>query len=415
MTDNSKYATHDELGLMKGFPPPPDKRVTRADALFGVPGNRWSFQNMRKLYPSANIPPSSNPRKLKIRSDGRIERLSVPRADGSKASFEEFLKETYTDAYVVIKGDEIIFERYANGSSADQPHIMMSCTKSFTGLLAMMAVHEGLLSEDEYPTKYIPALEPAGAFAKAKIRHIFDMTNSMAFDEVYDNPESDIQTYGKIAGFLVPAPGETLVADNVFDYTTTLQKGEHEHGEIFHYCTPKTEVVNWLVNMATGRSYEENMRRLFEEIGADGETYIILDNNANLIAGGGLNASPHNLARFAMMMLNDGKVGGRQVVPVSVIEAIEAGGDPEAFLKGPDALGILGKGGFSYRAQWWVRTTKEREFIGGIGIHGQWIFIDRKRGLAVIKQASFPDSLDVDSDDFSVNAFDAIRACLYGN
>jgi hypothetical protein len=34
-----------------------------------------------------------------------------------------------------------------------------------------------------------------------------------------------------------------------------------------------------------------------------------------LIAGGGLNATPNNLARFAMMMLNDGRFNGEQVVP----------------------------------------------------------------------------------------------------
>ncbi len=34
---NNPYATHNELGLMQGFPPPADKRVTRNNALFGVP------------------------------------------------------------------------------------------------------------------------------------------------------------------------------------------------------------------------------------------------------------------------------------------------------------------------------------------------------------------------------------------
>jgi len=414
MTDESKYASHHELRIMKGFPPPPDKRVTRKDALFGVPGNRWSYQNMRKLMPSANIPPSTRPRPVKIKPDGGIEHISVPRADGSIATFNEFLKETYTDALIVVKGDEIVFERYMNGSHANQPHIMMSCTKSFTGLLGMMEVEKGNISEEAHPTLYIPALESAGAFAKATVRQIFDMTNSMEFTEEYDNPDSEVYAYGKVVGFLDPLPGEVLVADNVFDYTTTLQKGKHEHGEVFHYCTPKTEVVNWLVNAATGLSYEDNMTQLFEAIGAEGETYIVLDNNANLIAGGGLNATPHNLARFAMMLLNDGKVGAEQVVPLPVIEAIEAGGDEKAFLAGPDALGVMGKGGFSYRAQWWVRRTEGRESISAIGIHGQFIVIDRERGFALIRQSSQPVSLDVDSDDFTFNAVDAVRSYLFG-
>ena len=50
-----KYATAEELELMEGFPPPPDKRVTRANALLTPPFNRWSYLHMRMIYPSAPI------------------------------------------------------------------------------------------------------------------------------------------------------------------------------------------------------------------------------------------------------------------------------------------------------------------------------------------------------------------------
>jgi hypothetical protein len=47
----NEFATHAELGLMQGFPPSEEKRVDRSNALFGVPYNRWSYQNMRSLLP----------------------------------------------------------------------------------------------------------------------------------------------------------------------------------------------------------------------------------------------------------------------------------------------------------------------------------------------------------------------------
>ncbi len=50
-----KYATAEELGLMKGFPPPPDKRVTKANAIQNPPYNRWAYQHMRMFFPSAPI------------------------------------------------------------------------------------------------------------------------------------------------------------------------------------------------------------------------------------------------------------------------------------------------------------------------------------------------------------------------
>lgn len=88
---DNPYATHHELGLMQGFPPPPEKMVTRDTALFGVPQNRWSYQNMRFFYPSVNIPASTNPRALAKAPDGGIERLTIAHPDGGDATVEDFL------------------------------------------------------------------------------------------------------------------------------------------------------------------------------------------------------------------------------------------------------------------------------------------------------------------------------------
>jgi len=64
-------------------------------------------------------------------------------------SFDIWLRESYTDALEVIRGNEIVWERYMNGMTANQPHQMMSVTKSFTGLLGLMAIEDGLLVEDD--------------------------------------------------------------------------------------------------------------------------------------------------------------------------------------------------------------------------------------------------------------------------
>jgi hypothetical protein len=48
-----------------------------------------------------------------------------------------------------------------------------------------------------------------------------------------------------------------------------------------------------------------------------------------------VNAAPRDLARFAMMMLNDGAAGGRQIVAPDIIATLETGGSREAFTAGP--------------------------------------------------------------------------------
>ena len=43
-----------ELGIMRGFPPPPEKRpdLTNCDL---APFNRWSFMNIRNLFPTVDV------------------------------------------------------------------------------------------------------------------------------------------------------------------------------------------------------------------------------------------------------------------------------------------------------------------------------------------------------------------------
>ncbi len=408
------YATHHELGLMQGFPPPAEKLVTRDTALFGVPQNRWSYQNMRFFFPSVDIPASASPRPLKIAPDGGIERLAITHPEGDEVGIDDFLEQTYTDAFIVIKGDEIVFERFLNGMHADQPHQMMSVTKSFAGLFGLMAAHAGLVSEDAPLVEIIPELDGSGAFGQATFGQALDMTNSMDFSEEYADPNSGIQQYGRVLGLLPSNPGEDLPT-SIYSYLPSLPiDPEHEHGEVFHYQTPKTDVVNWVTNRVTGQSFFDQLSDLMDQIGAEGETYVLLDKNGTLFAGGGLNATPYNLARFAMMMLNDGKVGETEIVPQAVIETIEAGGNRKAWSDGPNA-NEMPNGEGSYRAQWWVRHNEGREAFTALGIHGQWIYIDRAHDIAVIRQASQPESTGAFYDDYTYAAIDAIVDYLTGD
>lgn len=286
-------------------------------------------------------------------------------------------------------------------------------TKSFAGLFGLIAASQGLLSEDDPVTKYVPELESSGGFGGATFRQALDMTASVGFSEDYADPESGITQYTKVLGFKT-APPEEIPADNIYEYLATLPTEEgHEDGEIFHYQTPKTDVVNWVTNRATGVSFQDNLyNQLWSKLGTDGETYVLLDRNGTLFAGGGLNATPNDLARFAVMMLNDGKFNGQPVVDPVVIQALSDGASTEAFANGPDAKGVMGNGDWSYRAQWWVRHTPGHESFSAIGVNGQWIYIDVDRDIAIIKQSSQPVSSSNEFDEFNINAYDAIIGYL---
>jgi len=246
-----------------------------------------------------------------------------------------------------------------------------------------------------------------GAFANATFGQVLNMTNSMDFTEVYDDPNSGIMTYVSVLGWKPKLPDREY-PDSLYEYLATLKTDKaHKDGEIFHYQTPKTDVVNWVTNRVNNESFQEALYdQVWSKIGTEGETYVLLDNNGTLVAGGGLNATPYNLARFAMMMLNDGKFNGRQVVPKSVVDKIAKGGSIEAFDNGPDSDDVVNKKGeWSYRAQWWVKHTPGMEAFMALGVHGQCIYIDRNHDVAIVKLSSWPVSKDTYLDGYSLEGF----------
>ncbi len=407
---DNKYATAAELGLMQGFPPPPDKQVTKDNAIQNAPYNRWAYQHMRMFFPSAPVPAADKPYPLSKTIDWNFEdgvEITEP-GTGATKTMAEFLRETWADAIVVIRGDQIVYEKYLNGMTPNTPHQMMSATKSFGGLLGLIAVAEGKLKESDPVATYVPELQTEdGAFADATFGQVLDMTNSMDFTEVYDDPMSGIMTYVAVLGWKPKLEGVEYPA-SLYDYLVTLKTDpEYEDGEIFHYQTPKTDVVNWVTNRANNESFQEALyEKVWSKIGTEGETYVLLDNNATLVAGGGLNATPYNLARFAMMMKNHGFFNGEQVVPASVVDKLATGGSIEAFDNGPNSDDVVHKKGeWSYRAQWWVKHTPGMEAFMAIGVHGQWIYIDRNHDIAIVKVSSMPVSQDQYLDGYNLEGF----------
>mgnify|MGYP002629527482 CR=1 FL=1 len=393
---------------MEGFPPPPDKRVNRSNALMMAPYNRWSYQHMRSVFPSAPVRTSDTVRPLQVEIDPAITGLDVARADGTVADFPTFLRETYTDSFLVATADRLVYEFYSNGMHPAQPHQMMSVTKSFAGLFALMAHADGLIDLSRPVGEVITELSGASAFAEATVGEVLDMTNSFDFREDYADPTSGIAQYGTALGWL-ELPGVSA-PDSLYEFLATCTKDpRYAHGEIFSYQTPKTDVLNWITNRATGQSFQDQMSdSLWSKLGTEAPTYVLLDRSGTLVAGGGLNAAPRDLARFAIMVLNGGTIAGATILAPAIIETLETGGSREKFSRGPAAVGAWAGGDWSYRAQWWIRHTPGREAITAIGVHGQWIYVDRLRGIAIVKQSSQPVSSDDAMDAFVLNAFDAI-------
>jgi len=377
--------------LMHGFPPAPDVQVTLANWRLS-PFNRWAFHHVREIVPSADIP-NDPAHALEFPSDP-IDLRALPIDAGRQRplSFDEFLDETGTDGLVIVHRGRVVFERYANGMTAETPHILMSVSKSLLGLLAGVLTGRGELEPGRPVTDVIP--EVAGtAYKGATIRHLLDMRAGVAFDEDYMATSGPMIAYRKAANWSLLDPGEAL--SDLRSFYREMRDVAGPHGGPFSYVSPNTDLLGWVMERATGQRYADLLSELiWKPMGAARSAYITVDRLGAPRCAGGVCATVRDLARVGDLIVQGGSRGGTPIVPGSWIDDITRHGDPDAWAAGNFAEYFPGVA-LRYRSKWYVREG-EAPMLFGLGIHGQNLFVDPARRIVIAKVSSQALPLDAE-------------------
>ena len=351
---------------MEGFAPAPEGQVTLANWR-AAPFNRWAFHHVREIVPSADIP--SDPRNIR-----KLPRHPVEIPLGN------FFEETDTDGLVVLHRGRIVLERYASGMAPDTPHILMSVSKSMLGLLAGTLAERGVLDLGRQVSDVIPELKGT-AYKGAAVRQLLDMRVGIAFDEDYLATSGAMVAYRKATGWSPVEPGDT--PSDLRSFYRNLTDADGQHGGRFHYVSPNTDLLGWVIERASGARYADLMSELlWKPMGASTSAYITVDRLGAPRCAGGMCATVEDLARVGQLILEE----GRGIIPRGWIDDILREGDAEAWNKGTFAEYFPGVP-MHYRSKWYVRRG-ERPLLFGLGIHGQNLYIDRAREVVIAKLSS---------------------------
>jgi CubicO group peptidase (beta-lactamase class C family) len=360
--------------LMQGFPPAAAGQVTLANWRT-APFNRWAFHHVRELVPSAEIALAVIP------TPWQEARQELPVGD---------LTATDTDGLVILHRGRLVHESYANGLTAATPHILMSVSKSLLGLLAGVVVGRGQLDPARPVTEIIP--EVAGtAYRGATIRHLLDMQVGVAFDENYLATSGPIIEYRKATGWNPVVPGEA--PSDLRSFYRHLGATDGAHGSRFHYVSPNTDLLGWVLERATGVRYADLMSELiWRPMGAEHAAYITVDRLGAPRCAGGMCVTVRDLARVGQLVANGGRLNGVEVVPKAWIDDIFTAGDPEAWKQGPFVPYFPGLP-IHYRTKCYVVRGSAPLFFG-FGIHGQHLFVDPVAEIVIAKVSSQAAPLD---------------------
>lgn len=211
-------------------------------------------------------------------------------------------------ALLVFRGQDLVFERYAAGHSAETPIHLFSGTKSFSCPLILGMEAEGLLTLDEPVTNTIPELAAGEAVT---VRHLLQFTSGIE------------QAFGALTldGMRV----EQRVEDK-YAYAVALP-GQWEPGSKYQYGSAHQMVLGELVKRKTGASTMLRMQQtVLDPIGLRTSGWH-MDPAGNPALPYGAWSTAREWAKFGITLRDDGLWRGERVYPEGLRERCTTGSE----------------------------------------------------------------------------------------
>lgn len=237
----------------------------------------------------------------------------LPRADETTQSFYTPLGDkVFSDAWVsitdavhslmILKDGEIVYERYANGHSSDELHIMWSVSKSFTAFAVGLAAEEGLLDILDKVYSYFPEIKiPEKDMEWRQEMSIYDlliMSSGLEETKLGEIIASSLNDRSELDWAEV-----SLTADMVF-----------RPGERFYYNSLNTYILSAIVSKVTGKTVADYLDdKVFRHLQI--KDWIWEESPQGFSAGGwGLYLRTEDLAKFGLLWMNKGVWNGHRII-----------------------------------------------------------------------------------------------------
>lgn len=273
-------------------------------------------------------------------------------------SFTDFLEESNTVAFLIIRNDTLVYEYYDEKYDTTSLLTSFSVNKSIVSALMGIAIDEGFIKdENEQVIKFIPELD--SSLSQITIRHLLNMRSGLDYKESYSNPFVDMPKY--------------YYGTNLMKYITKL-RANREPNEAFDYISVNTLLLSLSIERATGMPLNEYLeKKLWIPMGMEFDASLNLDSRkSNTIKGFCcLNARARDYAKFGRLYLNKGNWNGTQLISHNWIEKT---------LTNDENAGV--NNNFIYSYQW--RRLNSGAFWAQ-GILGQFIFCDPSKNTVIVR------------------------------
>lgn len=284
------------------------------------------------------------------------------------SDLDSFLASQKTLAFLILRNDTLILEKYFRGYDSSSVIPSFSVSKSVVSALVGIALTEGAIRDIRQPvTDYLPEMKDPG-FRKVTLEDLLTMRSGIRFNEGYTNP------FGEAAKFYYGL--------NLRRYTRKL-KVIHSPGSSYAYESGNVQILGMVLEKATGKSlaayFEE---KIWKPMGAVHPATWSLDSKKHREAKAFccINAVPEDFALFGQLYLNKGSVEGRQIVPSGWI-------DQTLNLRNDSR----DSQGYPYTYLW--RVMNDGSYFAK-GILGQFIYVCPGKKVVIVRMGEKAGTLD---------------------
>lgn len=264
-------------------------------------------------------------------------------------------------SFLFCKDNCLVAEGYYAPVKKNYLHRMFSVTKSFVSIAIGFLQEEGRLSLDDSIVKFFPEYVPNTSEAHpwllaTTIRDMLSMRSCHA-STAYDKFSSKTDW---VKSFFTVAP-------------------THKPGTVFHYDTSSSHTLCALVEKLTGMKMLDYLRnKVLNEIGFSKEASCLTDGFGVSMGGSGLMATSRDLMLFALLILNNGKLNGKQYISADYIK------ESTSFQTATCVTGPVPSESQGYGLQFWIG---EHNSIVCYGMGGQLAILLPEYNTAIVTTA----------------------------
>jgi CubicO group peptidase (beta-lactamase class C family) len=304
---------------------------------------------------SVAAPPTASTLRPAAQSRTPAGRLVIPDENGNRMPLEAYLEQTRTVAFLVLRGEQIVYERYARGYDQRSLLNSFSIAKPIVATLVGIAQAEGRISTlDATVAELRPDL--AGTpYGDVRLRSLLTMTSGI------DDPPS-----------IVPGRAQYYYSDDLHDTVARASVGRATEGA-WRYSEADVQVIGYVLEAVVGKRLSLYLQdKLWVPLGMEAGALWSLDREQGMEkAFCCVSARARDFARFGLLYANGGRWKGRQIIPA----------DWAALTALPP---VATRSGYRHRQLWWIPPGDIGDFYA-YGHDGQYLYVNRACGVVIVK------------------------------